>query len=316
MTKKWPEYLNMPMKVETLKTWDDFRAFVLDMTTSDFSPVCNPKLLWRGQRDVNWKLASSFERVMLRFPANTFPEGVRARERYEDMRGRYLQEFVRTSSGLRGRAPAKLEADELWALARHHGLVTPLLDWTRSPYIAAHFALRELLTEIHSARGSNRPYESRPVAIFLFNPWFETFADLRIVEPVVEELNRLHGQRGVFTWLDTPDFFDLQSYLEANGRGRCLTKAVLSDQAVAEGLHELRLYGIDERLLFPDLDGAARAANDNVHFDYISMMRPARLEAEQQALLNRLQEPVNAEMDESGDVAPTAPSPEPFRDKT
>jgi hypothetical protein len=71
----------------------------------------------------------------------------------------------------------------------------------------------------------------------------------------------MHGQRGLFTWLDSERFFELQGFLDNTGRGDLLTQIVISDQAVMDGLRDLKAHGIDHRLLFPDLFGAAKYAN-------------------------------------------------------
>jgi hypothetical protein len=49
--------------------------------------------------------------------------------------------------------------------------------------------------------------------------------------------------------------------LENTGRGNLLTKLIISDGAVEDGLRDLKAHGIDYRLLFPDLLGAAKQAN-------------------------------------------------------
>lgn len=86
--------------------------------------------------------------------------------------------------------------------------------------------------------------------------------------PTVDELGRLQGQRGLFTWLDSEEYFELQGFLDNTGQGNLLTQIILSNQAARAGYSDLHKHGIDHRLLFPDLAGAALAANTagSIHF--------------------------------------------------
>jgi hypothetical protein len=61
--------------------------------------------------------------------------------------------------------------------------------------------------------------------------------------------------------LDSEEFFELQGFLDAKRMGKLLKKIRLSDQALMDGLRDLRNHGVDHRLLFPDLVGAAQHAN-------------------------------------------------------
>jgi hypothetical protein len=253
-----------------INRWADFRSWI--DADRQIMPV-----YWRGQKNPTWPLASSFERQILRMnggwkqgAVNVYPYGGRFERNgektweagfYEKMRDRYLDAFKRASSGLRGHSPAVLDADQWWSLGRHHGLVTPLLDWSESPYIAAFFPLTELLAEKIVADGG-MVFEGAKIAVYrLFHNETLEGDGLRVVRPLVEELGRMHGQRGLFTWLDSETYFELQGFCEHTGRDDLLTQFVISDQALLDGLRDLRAHGIDRRLLFPDLDGAAAYAN-------------------------------------------------------
>ena len=62
---------------------------------------------------------------------------------------------------------------------------------------------------------------------------------LRVVRPSVDELGRMHGQRGLFTWLKSETYFDLEGFCDDTGRGDLLTQFIISDLAVLEGLGDL-----------------------------------------------------------------------------
>lgn len=261
------------METIKIKNWSEFREWI-DQDQQQIMPI-----YWRGQKDPSWPLASRFERLILAMNGGwkdgascIYPYDDRYKRDgrnlwapgfYQDMRNRYLEVFMRACAGLRGPAPATLDHHQWWALGRHHGLITPLLDWTESPYIAAFFALSGEYQEMKAkGKGSGISYDVQGIAVYrLFHNECLKGDGLRVVKPILDELGRLQGQRGLFTWLDSEEYFELQGFLDNNGREDLLKQFIISVQAVVEGLHDLKAHGIDWRLLFPDLFGAAEQAN-------------------------------------------------------
>ncbi len=104
-------------------------------------PLNEQQWAFRGHTDSNWKLEPTIERL---------------RNLYKDSFRNDAEKYVRTAFRRRAHhylqfLPARHDELEWLALMRHHGAPTRLLDWTRSPYIAAFFALAEAKEDQESA---------------------------------------------------------------------------------------------------------------------------------------------------------------------
>ena len=195
-----------------------------------------------------------------------------------------LRNFVRYSRPHLGHARSEWE---LLIAAQHHGLATRLLDWSWSPLVAAHFAtlgrrprgagerecdrviwrldwrrvhrhfglpevalLAEDLDHLRDADGDGRftpweliehPDRVRPFACLLDPPTLDA---------------RIAAQSAVFTLCsDATRPFD--AFLAAHGLDDALTRYVIPAEAAARVRDQLDLVTMDERRLFPDLDGVA-----------------------------------------------------------
>jgi hypothetical protein len=120
----------------TLKSWEEFEAKIVAL--GEKLQYLRP--LFRGQKKSEWSLDTTLER----FGAVEYSEEkyfnniISARRKVETVTGKkweLSEDFKREQFRLH--AP---QGYEFMVYLRHHGFPSPLLDWSRSPYIAAFFA--------------------------------------------------------------------------------------------------------------------------------------------------------------------------------
>lgn len=249
-----------------VETWDELKQ----LFDGVFSKGLN--YVFRGHTKDDWKLEptitrllndeSLFDRTMLHSRRITIE--------------RHYDQFKSAILGRRGVNPPKLDQMEVWALGQHHGLATPLLDWTRSPYVATFFAFRK-----HRETGAAKEKAKRAIWVLEthafeitsknFQRLLDEDGDLKknrfgeprgIIELVIsdnDENQRLVTQSGVFTYV--PVGSSIEQWAEKNTGNTWLTKIVIPDNERNTILRGLDQMNINDATLFPDVTGAAQYCN-------------------------------------------------------
>lgn len=140
------------MNTIQIPSWEAFEE-KLRQLRADYQNPASP-LLFRGQGNSEWHLTTTLERnesgrmpVMeyYRLICSTGPE-VRAFANVDVPQ--YADEILRAFSDAELLSPANRFPSRVYAYMaylRHFGFPSPLLDWSRSPYVAAFFAFRDPL---------------------------------------------------------------------------------------------------------------------------------------------------------------------------
>lgn len=242
-----------------LSSWKQFHEFVNNLLDL-------PHYAFRGQRRDDWLLESTLARELKDKNVADIKTIV----------GAHLQNF---QYAIRGRRSVILKADTdndenmLWALGQHHGLASPLLDWTLSPYVALFFAMAKLdpLSDtnhrvvfcINRLRIEEKCDEA-PDESFSDGPVF-------FFNPLSEDNARLVSQNGLFTRV--PYTQDLESWVKSlydkkkDGTRVLLARLLIPSSDRVECLKALNRMNINFASLFPDLFGACEHTNLKLQID-------------------------------------------------
>ena len=248
--------------------WDDFNTKLRILNKRQIGTR-----IYRGHADLTWKLSSHWERWLFRMKGGDNSRNVKdlfSTGAFPKFRDQYLGPFKDLAVGLPSIRTDHLTDDNEWlALGRHHGLITPLLDWTKSPYVAAFFAFMDYIENLNPGFKTGTctggiQFGNEPVAVWslVLADDIEIDGEFEIIAVRKDNFHRQRAQQGVFTRLTHDVHVDLESYLMSrNICGKYLECFEISGQEMGKALSSLKLMNITFASLFPDLDGAAAQAN-------------------------------------------------------
>ncbi len=223
--------------------------------------------VFRGSKWADWGLLTSLDRL----------GGIDPPHRKAHLEEHILRNFIRYSRPHLPQQPAN--EWEILVTAQHHGLPTRLLDWSYSPLVAAHFAtlggdpeLDRVIWRLDWAR-LHEHFGLPPIAFLvqeldevlrskgidslwgLFNEAEGAVKLACMLDPPALD-NRIVVQAAAFT-ISTDKTRSFDQILRDNGVLDALTRYVIPAARINHLRDQLDLVTIDERRLFPDLDGVA-----------------------------------------------------------
>ena len=247
--------------VTRLESWRDYTQLL----ESKFFNRPSVQLIFRGQRRSDWSLMPTLGRLS--------DNGI-VTERLAEAQ---LERFKRAIRGRLSDNSLVDEDDELWSIGQHHGLMTPLLDWTYSPYVALFFAFAK--------PDSKDEEENSYRVVYVLNKSFilehQNETGIRLWEPRKDSYGRLVNQAGLFTFspydatienklanvLADDEAFEDEELRSASEEdqpdllARYICKIYIRNEGRDACLRHLRRMNVHHASLFPDLIGASDYCN-------------------------------------------------------
>jgi FRG domain len=239
---------NNPSPPNILMNWEEFKIHIASIIKD------GREFFFRGQSTNKHRLNSSFHRErrydLLRYATNDCEQ---------------LVQHVNAVSGRQYNLKDASEFGALLSLAQHHGFPTPLLDWSKSPYIAAFFAF-ENRSKHHGDRDNPRVY------IFDAAKWqTETTQVCNLADPrpsitpreFIPSNNPRHlPQQSVHTYSNIEDIEGWIRRIEKQCGRQYLTIIDIERSQRRFAMKDLAYMGVTAAALFPGLDGVCGALKE------------------------------------------------------
>ncbi len=244
--------------------------------------------IFRGQADADWTLRPKAIHTPSAFAAHGVDGDPSTWAQRRTMLDRMLERFRARLDHAGARIPVEVwrsprviktstnaepERPEfpIMALAQHHGLPTPLLDWSRRGHVAAYFAAKDA-ARLHK---DERPSHLAVYALRVPQVVREgrLHPALEVYEAPTETNPNLHAQSGLFTLLIGDAFETVEAYVASvpsvDGAPPIvrLERVMLPGHEAPKLLRLLSYEGIDAATMYPGADGVARAMRELAHWD-------------------------------------------------
>lgn len=204
---------------------------------------------FRGHSKESYRLSSTLERYLTDIFGKNYVQ-----RNFEKIQEIYLKECrkVLLEQSIDGfySLPMELTDNDIWAFGRHYHLKTPLLDWSRSFFVALYFAFEDL-----------EPEQEKYRVIYQLNDFIPPEQNV-IITPKIKIGARINAQNGVFTKLPSYQLEKLASHNQLKPLGiniPFIGKYLISSKLRMDVLNFLANINIDPYTIYPDLLGKMKA---------------------------------------------------------
>ncbi|MEJ6949455.1 FRG domain-containing protein [Natronospora cellulosivora (SeqCode)] len=250
-------------KVIEVKSWGDLQEQLFSDSWNEEISRYRSKFVYRGMSDKKHELKTSLKLIC---------------DEYEFLEKSLMRNFIKYSSSS---FTGEMGFWNYLSIAQHHGLPTRLLDWTYSPYVALHFATKDIdqfdrdgviwcinfveVKKLLPARLLNilNNEAADSFTAEMLNKEIDNFIELNNVseDPVLfffeppSSSGRIINQYALFSVLSDPKLV-LDEWLEKHPG---LYKKILVPKELKWEIRDkLDQANITERVLFPGLDGLCK----------------------------------------------------------